>query len=794
MNTNKFLIPVLVFFTSFFLIITELLTTRIFSLLMWYHFAFVAISIALIGLGAAGMYIYLFVKLAEDNIMKLLKRNMLFTGLSLLIAYLFIFNLRIMIRSNLLDVLKIGFVYFLLIIPFFFGGQVLIIIYRFFSKNISKLYFFDLLGASLGCLFFILFIEVIIPPKLIIIISFAFFILSTIIIDFEFKYLVIALLVIAVPVLFFINSKYSFFDIKYIKGTVQTDVILEDWNAISRVAVYPPRFVDWGINQNIKFDFIPDLLTMDIDATAGMQIIRFEDDKEKLYFLSKSITSIPFHISNKPKTLVIGAGGGKDVLVAHYFGSEHIDAVDINPSIEKIINHTLGDFTGRLYKRSDLGIYFHLRDGRSFVRETRNKYDIIQLSLVDTWAASSSGALTLSENTLYTVEAFEDYIKKLDDGGFISITRFLFEPPRESLRTVSVFLEAAKRQGIENPEKSIFIATSDFYPNRRVATFIFKNEPFTDEELNGLIETTNELGFSVHFAPSKNLNNTFYDFIYSDNLEEFYEDFVYNVRPVTDNNPFFFYMLKFNNIFDKSLHRGIESVNLKALYLLFLTIIIISFFTFLFVILPLFFKVSVSQFLNYSTFPYVLYFISIGMGFMLVEIFFIQKFILYLGHPIYSLSVVISGILLFTGIGSYLTNKVENNHNTITKTLLINFAILFVIFIIYNFGLLDSVIYSTLASNQIVKYIIAYIFIAPLGFLLGKFFPLCIKLIPENNIDYIQWMWSLNGSSSVLGSLSAYLIAMNFGFNNVMLTGFFFYIIACLQILIIKFKKPELTN
>ncbi|HOK41106.1 MAG TPA: hypothetical protein PLD27_08735 [bacterium] len=784
--SEKYLIPIILFITSFFLISIELLTTRIFSLIMWYHFAFVAISIALIGGGAAGLYLFFFYNFSDKNqIYKILSKKLLLTGLSIFIVYLIIFNTPIFIRGNVKDILKIAFIYFLLIIPFFFASQILIIIYRTYNELISSYYFFDLIGAASGCVAFIIFMEYIEPPTFLLIISCFFICLSILILQKKIKYPGILIILICFVFIIQLNKQTKFYDIKYIKGNIQNDLIYEKWNAMSRVAIYNVRFIDWGINQNIHYKYMPEMFTMDIDACAGMQLIKFENDKEKLEFLKYSITAIPYYLKEKPKTLIIGAGGGKDVLVAHIFDSPDIDAVEINPAIKYIVDEKFADFTGKLFSRKDLGINFILRDGRSYVRETKKKYDIIQLSLVDTWAANAGGALSLTENTLYTVEAFIDYFNKLEENGYLSITRFMFNPPNQSLRTIAIFLETCKRLNIKNPEKNIMIITSDFYPNRRVATFIFKKEEFKINEIQKLKEKAIELGFNIFYSPDEYTENYFTRLMLSNNKDEFYNNYIYNVKPTSDDNPFFFYMMKIKNIF-KTKGKGFEVFNFKAVYLLVFTIIIICFFNILFIVLPMLLKFSLSNYMMTDLIPFIIYFLSIGLGFMFVEIYLIQKFILFLGHPLYSLSIVIAGLLLFTGFGSLFTKFIQQKN--IKKYYFKIFIITLIIFPISYFYLFNKIIYFSLGFSQFLKYCITFFLVGIIGFFLGNFFPLGIKLISIHNQNIIQWMCALNSSASVLGSLFAYFLAMNYGFSKVALLSILIYFIAFIQIFII-FKK-----
>lgn len=783
------------FIISCSIIMLQLLLTRLFSVILWYHFAFMAVSIAMLGMSCAGLYLY-FKKnrIAANEIDNHIYFSSIAAPLYLILTFYIVFNTRIFLRSNPVDILYLGFIYLNMMIPFFLIAYGLSILITFKSEQISKLYFFDLTGAAAGCLLFIpvinyfgaessaLLISVIISLiPLVVAFSISKNYGKKIVSGVLFICLLSALLINA------FNKDYKdFFKIKYVKGRFESDLEYSKWNAFSRVAVYGTRFIDWGLSSVYEGKYLPDLKTLDIDACAGMSMIGYSGADSEVQFLKNSITALAYLLKPESPMAVIGAGAGKDVLGAKICGVSEVYAVDINPIIRDIINETYGKFTNYLYNRK--GINFVLEDGRSFIRKFKNKFKIIQLSMVDTWAAINSGAMALAENSLYTVEAFQDYFNKLSDDGILTLTRFYFpEKPRESLRVLSLALTAYKNVSISKTYKNIIIVANIPGNKYNTVTFLFKKSPFTPEEIAKITQISDDLKFKIEYIPSsgKIEPNYFTNLIFTDSPEKFYKEYEFDVSPTTDDKPFFFHLLKPEDFLKAFDIRDGHSYNYVAVFILVVSFLIILLMTIALVFIPIIIKIQ-QDMNDFKILNILGYFACIGIGFMLIETSLIQRYILFLGHPIYALSVVLFSMLIFSGIGSYLTNhfKTELLSDYIIKIIIL----LVIVLLIYNF-VIDAFFYTMIEINHFYKIIIAVFTLGAPSLLLGMPFPLAVRVLGNyKNESIIPWAWAVNGATSVLGSIFAFIFAMNAGFKTTLFLAVFFYVCAAFVSIYLKHK------
>ncbi|HPG30120.1 MAG TPA: hypothetical protein PLQ81_05000, partial [bacterium] len=506
----------------------------------------------------------------------------------------------------------------------------------------------------------------------------------------------------------------------------------------------------------------------------------------EVQFLKNSITALAYLLKPESPMAVIGAGAGKDVLGAKICGVSEVYAVDINPIIRDIINETYGKFTNYLYNRK--GINFVLEDGRSFIRKFKNKFKIIQLSMVDTWAAINSGAMALAENSLYTVEAFQDYFNKLSDDGILTITRFYFpEKPRESLRVLSLALTAYKNVSISKTYKNIIIVANIPGNKYNTVTFLFKKSPFTPEEIAKITQISDDLKFKIEYIPSsgKIEPNYFTNLIFTDSPEKFYKEYEFDVSPTTDDKPFFFHLLKPEDFLKAFDIRDGHSYNYVAVFILVVSFLIILLMTIALVFIPIIIKIQ-QDMNDFKILNILGYFACIGIGFMLIETSLIQRYILFLGHPIYALSVVLFSMLIFSGIGSYLTNhfKTELLSDYIIKIIIL----LVIVLLIYNF-VIDAFFYTMIEINHFYKIIIAVFTLGAPSLLLGMPFPLAVRVLGNyKNESIIPWAWAVNGATSVLGSIFAFIFAMNAGFKTTLFLAVFFYVCAAFVSIYLKHK------
>jgi hypothetical protein len=440
-------------------------------------------------------------------------------------------------------------------------------------------------------------------------------------------------------------------------------------------------------------------------------------------------------------------------------------------------------YSQHLYQRPE--VHIQVTDGRSFLRSTAQRFDVVQMTLVDTWASTAAGAFALSENNLYTVEAFGEYFDHLKPDGMIAITRWEFRSPREALRVVSVAIEALHRMGVANPARHIIVASQGALNEDGIPVVVLaKKSAFTPEE-----EAAVQKHLRIYplltslYLPSEGNRNPFAELVASNDPNGFARGYTYNVSPVTDNAPFFFFTLKPAQIFgEHGDEQGVDwKVNLGVLVLvLVLAISLVAVFAFL--VLPLALKQGRMRQSPLS----LLYFVAVGLGYIVVEIAFIQRFVLFLGHPTYALTVVIFLLMLSSGGGSLLSRR-WLPRTDLTWVPLVLVVIILLLDVFFLPGRLVALVGLGLVSRMLVSAVI----LIPLGFVMGMPFPTGLRALAsapapefpagEKSADHaVEWAWAMNAAASVLGSVLAMVIAIQFGLNVTLACGAGAYVLALL--------------
>jgi hypothetical protein len=588
--------------------------------------------------------------------------------------------------------------------------------------------------------------------------------------------------VIAVGSLVAVNTATDAIRIRFAKGRVEFQNLYEGWNSFSRIAVLP-RHGDityaWGLSPIYK-GHPGDHMALDIDSLAGTPLVRFDGDINSplIEHLSHDITALAYTLRPARTTLIIGTGGGRDVLTALKYGSKDIDAVELNPLMREVVNEKFGDFTGRLYARPEIN--FTIDDGRHFVRNTDKEYGLIQLSLVDTWASTAAGAFALSENTLYTTEAFYDYFHHLAPDGILTVSRWLSDPPRETLRVVSLARAALLDAGVTDAARHILVAgTPPLRRSHRFASVIVSRAPFTDAELTAAKAWLDERGFQILYFPGMPVDPLFSKIATEpwDQLQDFFANYEIDVSPTTDDRPFFFNTVRpgdFLKVWEDK--PGRVGVHLLAQVLLIVLALVC-----LFMLGPLYLRnrsalTSVEPRARWSTLGY---FAALGSGFMLVEVALISNFILFLGHPIYALTAVLCTLLISAGLGSLWSGKhVAGGHAALSR--MISFALVGIVLLTL---VLEFVFSRMVGAPFLLCILLTIATLGPVGFLMGMPFPLGLRLLDRVGPQWaalIPWVWGINGACSVLGSILAITLAINFGFRVTMAAGLVIYGIAWL--------------
>jgi spermidine synthase len=771
---------------SFGALLLELALTRLFSVVLFYHFAFLAISIALLGLGAGGVGAYLGkTRLARFETRPLVSRLCVFNALLMPVVLAVVLWTPVSLQISWANFLRLTAIYLTSAIPFFVTGLAFSVVFARESSHIPRLYGADLTGGAVACLAMVPLLNWLGGPNTILFAGLVMAAAAAVWAAAARRRKAVFVLAAAYLVLIGINHSGRLFDIVYAKGMFRDPAWVEfaKWNAISRVEV----------------DRQGGAKAIVIDADASTYIMNADPARWHGTVWEKNLMSAPPALANvlRPhgEFAIIGPGGGVDVLRAVANGSPSVTGIEINPIIANtIMRGRYADYAYHLYERPE--VHIHVTDGRSFVRNAHQQYDVVQMTLVDTWASTAAGAFALSENSLYTADAFREYFEHLKPDGMVAITRWEFRQPREALRVVSVAMEALHQLGVADTRRNfIVISEGGLNEDGIPVAVLAKKTAFTLEEETAVRAhlATHPVLVALHL-PSAPQDNPFSSLIAENDPSAFAHNYAYNVAPVTDNAPFFFFTLKLGQILHNGPTHGIDwKVNLGVAVLG--MVLIISLLAVLaFLIVPL---AVGSHGARQRALP-LLYFIAVGLGYILVEIAFIQRFVLFLGHPTYALTVVIFLMLLSSGAGSLTSRRwLGQKPSAAIPLMAIVIAIALYVFVLP--GLLNALVGLTL----VVKFLISGCLLVPLGFAMGMPFPTGLRALasfpaPEfpagqkndTSQSAVEWAWAMNAASSVLGSVLAMVIAIQFGLNVTLACGAVAYLLA---LALTKTVSPKLS-
>ena len=740
----------------------EILLTRIFSATMYYHFVFMSISLAMLGFGCSGVIVFLFPRFFNDE--RCRDQLTLFSALfsvSIVIAIVFYLRIDSVLDPSLGTFFELFKILFLIFLPYFFSGLTITLALKHYSKNITVLYCYDLVGAGLGCIFIIGMLFVYDGISLVLLIS-CLAALSSVIFAQSSSTQLLKKISFTLGLLSFCAFLcnvyvYRFLNIEYVSGKPQSGIIYEKWNPINRVTVTP------------KTLFGNDVRIVQYDSIATAVMHSFEGDPKEVDYLKSFIQSFLYQIRKNAEVLIIGVGGGQDVLNAFVNGSKNITGIEINPTIAQLNKETYRDFNGNLFNQP--GVELIVDEGRNFTRHTEERYDIIHLPNVDSGVASSSGAFTFVENSLYTVEAFKDYYQRLKDDGILWVARWRASQKEyflENFRILTGVVRALEELKVEHPEKHIVMLEEEDKPVWRQAIFLVKKTPFYPEEIRQIDALREKMGLLWLHHPEKRMDNTLDDYLFSSEKERLVARYPFRIDPPTDNCPFFFnflkpihYVWKFPEV---ATHFTYPVFMFKSLFAIVFVMVIVT----IFLPLLVFRRSSLHTNQSSSTGGYLLYFACLGLGFMLVEIPLIQKFILFLGQPLYAIAVILSTLLIFSGMGSIMAGGFSQRE--LLSRLLLVIAVLCVL-IVGSIYTLPLVFDSFLGMSVMVRLIISVLLIMPLGILMGMILPLGIRLLEQDGKEMIPWVWGINGACSVMGSIIAWGLSLNFGYNLTLWTA-----------------------
>jgi Spermine/spermidine synthase domain len=773
----------------------------------WYHFGFLVISMALLGFGTSGVVLTLWTRLREraavDRALTALSIG--FGGVTL-VSYWLMQKIPFdpfQLLSDRKQLLFMPLYYLVVAGPFFCSGLAIGLLLFRGRDRADHLYAADLLGAGVGCAAIAVVMPIFGGSGSVVVAAALGFLAAAVFGFAKSKPLAgagVALMVLAFPLGFVADQlvPISVSASKWhpLRPTDRAPVYTA-WNTFSRVDVYnlpPAPEKGW-----------PDAgFSIMIDAGAGTGIGDLSSGvREYLRSANYHPTGIPYVGKAHPKVLILGSGAGREVLEALDFGARSITAVDINPIINDIVARRMRGSLGGLFEQSEVNLV--TEEGRSFVRRSKEKYDVIISIQTMTAAAVTSGALAMSESYMFTREAFADYLDRLTPDGVILITRGF----DQIVRLFATAREVFEERGLGNPANYLVAFEGPLAPFGHQLfnqTFLFKKSPWTAEELRMLTERLGvgnpERWFGqspeIYYSPGMSVKDhrSKYDYwsallaevLTAPDLSAFYAAHRQQFAPATDDRPFFNQTIRwaglrprdFYHIFVAGTHGSVMGQPIAEVILI-VMLFQASVIAFALIMLPLG-RLARHGLQIARPWAFLLYFAGLGLGFIMIEIVFIQRFLLFLGEPVYTFAVVLAGLLGFTGIGSWVSGRFREN--TRLSLIWIIPAILLVLLLTAIAS--PRIFTSALGLPLPWRIVIVVAMLAPLGIFLGMPFPTGLRIVANEAPAFIPWAWGVNGFFTVVGSIGASILGMAFGFTAVLAVSGACYLTALLAMTMVS--------
>ena len=737
----------------------QVLLTRVLSAVLAYHFSFLAISLALLGVGAGALAVYLRGAWFEGPLEGLLARwsAVLAGALALMPLVLLRLDYSSGIGASLSGefVLTLALVCVLATVPFLAAGVTIALAVRGYARSIGRVYAFDLGGAALGAIAVVPLLWVLSGTTLLTGLSLV-------------AALAALLFALGAPALMRVASGAAALAVLATALAATTDLydlpphttapegldpISVRWTPLTRVLAYPPPG-DAKIAP-LFYDRI----------YAPVPVRRQGDPIPDWRRLSLGPQSVGYELAGPGRTLVIGGGGGRDIENALSSGQRQVDVIELNRAIRDAVDEDLAPWSGSPYSLPRVSVT--IGDGRSKLAARDTRYDVIHIGFTDTLSANSAAGFALTEANLYTVEAFREYFDHLRPGGILDVTRLHRLVGDEALRTTVLALDALKREGVANPERNVVVLLGHDIFNELFGTVLVRKEPWTAAELARIRRLAAERGDGVAFAPGGPYRLEWTGLARAQDYMAFCRDYRLDVCPPTDDKPFFFNMTRLSGLFEKPPPGYFFATD--PLRILAVTLAILAVLSALAFGLPL----RLMRGTERPPARAVWFFAAIGLGFLLLEIALIQRFVLFLGFPTYALSVVLFSLLAFTGLGSLLSTRLGDARRTLIGAL----AFGCVLIAAAAFGL-QPLLRGWVEWPFAARVALSVVLLAPAGLALGMAMPIGLTRLAGLHPGAVPWGWAVNGIASVLASVLAVALAVTWGFAAVTLVALGCYLFA----------------
>ncbi len=779
----------------------EVLLIRLFSIVQWHHFAHMVISLALLGYGASGAFLALSAEVLQRRFVTVFAVNALLFGVTAVTSFLLVQVLPFNPLELLWDPAQpmwLALVYLVLAVPFFFAANCLGLSFYSFSKLIPRAYGYDLIGAGLGSLGVIALLYVLKPGQLLMVIGASGAVAAALLTagsSVRRRWAVVGAASVSILVLAGLAGRAVSLQPSPYKGLSHAlrvsgaELVEEKSSPLGLLSVVRSPLVPYrhapGLSLNSTIE-PPAQLGVFTDAEALSVITRFDGDISRLAYLGDLTSALPYQILNRPRVLVLGAGGGADVLQGIYHGAGEIDAVEVNPQMVALVRDDYGEYAGRLYDRQEVRVF--AQEARGFVAGSERGYDLIQVALLDSFGASSAGLYALSESYLYTVEALQEYVSRLRPGGLLAITRWVKLPPRDGLKLFATAAAALRLSGVEDPERRLA-----WVRGWSTSTVLVSNGEFSPQAVAAVRQFCTERAFDLVYVPGirpgeANRRNVLAKPLFFLGAQavlehapaEFLDSYKFDIRPATDDRPYYFNFFRWSSLpelLDLRQQGGMALLDSGYLVLV-VTLLQAVAASALLILLPVWIRSRrrISSVPAGTKWRVFFYFMAIGLAFLFVEIAFIQRFVLFLSHPVYAVSVVLAGFLIFAGLGSRYAQR-EGRSGAWRGLLLAAVTGIAGISLIYLLALAPG-LDALMSWHDLPKIMVTLMLIAPLAFLMGLPFPLALTALGDRARDLIPWAWAVNGCASVLAAVLATLLAIQLGFTFVVLSAIVLYAFA----------------
>lgn len=774
----------------------ELLLMRALSIVQWHHFAYMIISLALLGYGASGTLIALFRRRFKAHF------ETAFSTAALLfsIAMVSCFAVGQRVPFNALEIvwnprqfLYIGVLYLVFFVPFFFAATCIGLAFTCRRSQISRIYFFDLAGAGFGAIVVIAALFVLFPQNALLALSTLPLVASALMVGptrarralFASQFGWLALLFLGLPQQFLELRISEYKGLAQALQVIDSEVVAVDSSPLGLVTVVESPTIPIRHAPGLSFatQHVPPKQLGVFTDGDGLSVINHVDaDIDSLGHLADVTAALPYSLLDNPRVLVLGAGGGSDVLLALFHGARSVDAVELDPRISNLVKTTYGEFAGNVYDDPRVSLY--TKEARGFVARSGSQYELVHIGLLDSFGASGAGVHSLNESYIYTVEAIRDYLDVTAPGGIVAITRWLKLPPRDSLKLLATAAEALAEAGAADPAEQLAMIRS-----WNTTTLLIKNGVLSPRDVAAIRQFSEPRSFDSAWFPGieerhANRYNIldapyFYNAaraLLAENAREFSARYKFHIEPATDNKPYYFHFFKWRTLPEIF---GIRKTGGAALiewgYLILVATLVQALIAgSLLILLPL--SRVKRTWPSGTTSRSGTYFLLLGFAFLFVEMAFIQKFILFLSHPLYSVAVVLSSFLVFAGIGSAASTTMARRCGSDERRA-IALAVAGILAIALSYLLVLPLVFDRLISYpDPLKIAVSVALIAPLAICMGMPFPLGLKRVAQAAPDFIPWAWGINGFASVVSAVLATLLAIGFGFNVVILLALAMYV------------------